>query len=416
MSEDATSVHRIVIIGGSFAGQSAAHYIFKHVARQLEESAPNVTFVVNIVDTSSHFWWRLSAPRAIVTNETVPHDKSFVPIPQGFANYNFARVKFEFTQAECTGVDFESRSITVQGLGTSTQTIPYYALIIASGTRTPTPLTSLQGPHTDSVKALDDMQQLLASGSVKHIVIGGGGPVGVETAGELGEKLNGTPGFFSTPTPKVKITLVAGSDRLLLALRKSLSAKAETLLRKVGVDVIYGARVKSVSPADATAGGSTTVVLDNGTTLAADVYIPAAGVKPNSSFLPASVLTDAGYVVTNKETLRVEAPGVGPRVYCVGDVGSYTRGGAPLIYNAVPVLGHNFTSDVLADLAPNGSAKQQDKLYSEGTAVTQVVPVGRKTGVGEAFGWQLPSFMIAFVKGRDYMLSMTGDIVDGKKW
>ncbi|KAB8336906.1 hypothetical protein FH972_021213 [Carpinus fangiana] len=414
----AASDRSVVILGASFAGQSAAHYIFKHVAPALEAHPSGASWKIHLIDPSTHFWWRPSAPRSIVTGDTVPHEKAFIPITEGFKQYasSFTRVKLEVTHGECTSVDFDARTVKVKNLASGrssdAETVPYYALIIASGTRTPTPLTSLQGNYTTSITALDEMRTLLASGKAKEIVIGGGGPVGVETAGELGEKLNGAAGFFSsTPAnPKAKITLVVGGDKMLPILRQSLSEKAEKLLRRVGVNVIYGARITSVDN-EASLEGKKTVHLDNGKILSADVYIPAVGTKPNSEYLPSSMLDSKGYVTVNAKTLRID--NVGPRVYCVGDVGNYSRGGVMALYDAIPVFATNFANDLWEDL---DNKKSQDKQFTSNLSETQVVPVGKDKGVGAFNGWQLPSFAVSMIKGKDYMLSMTGQIAHGTKW
>jgi hypothetical protein len=60
--------------------------------------------------------------------------------------------------------------------------------------------------------------------------------------------------------------------------------------------------------------------------------------------------------------------------------------------------------------------KGEDKLYKPNLTETQVVPIGRSKGVGALFGWRVPSIMVWFIKGRDYMLSFQGPIVDGSKW
>jgi NADH dehydrogenase FAD-containing subunit len=54
-----------------------------------------------------------------------------------------------------------------------------------------------------------------ALSSAKSIVVAGGGPAGVETAGELGEYLNGQAGWFHSgmSKPKVQITVVTAGPK-----------------------------------------------------------------------------------------------------------------------------------------------------------------------------------------------------------
>ncbi|KAI7643525.1 hypothetical protein KC319_g12607 [Hortaea werneckii] len=235
--------------------------------------------------------------------------------------------------------------------------------------------------------------------SAKEIVISGGGPVGVETAGEIGTHLGG----------KANITLIAGSDKLLPVLRKSLSDKAQRQLEKVGVHVKFGTKVTG---ADSTSEeGKTEVQLDNGEKIAADVYIPAFGVQPNTEFLPEKLKGSGGYVATNGKTLRVDA--AGPRVYAAGDVSAVDKGGVLNLYSSIPVLGANVSHDLLSEA---GLSAVPEKSYVRKDGETQLVPVGPKTGVGAFNGWQMPGFAVSMIKGKDYMLKNMGDITEGKKW
>lgn len=282
--------------------------------------------------------------------------------------------------------------------------IPYYALIIATGTSTPTPATSYHGDHKKSIAALDDMSKRL--NDAKSVVIGGGGPIGVETAGEIGELLNGSARWFqSRPAQtKIKITLVASGDKLVTVLRPSLADKAVKMLERVGVDVVFNKRVTKVNEGE---GGKSIVHLDDGRTLSTDVYIPATGCTPNTSFLPKSILNDKGYVHTAAGTLRVE--NAGERVYALGDVGDYSRGGVLECGNAAPVFGGNFARDMGVPTAPKA-----DRKFKADWGETQLVPVGGKQGVGAFQGWAMPSFAVKTLKGKDYFLSQMADFTEGK--
>ena len=61
----------------------------------------------------------------------------------------------------------------------------------------------------------------------------------------------------------------------------------------------------------------TTVTLEDGQTLEADLYIPAFGMRYNTGFMAVELLTAQGRVATNPATLRVDA--AGPRVYACYD-------------------------------------------------------------------------------------------------
>ncbi|KAI4250032.1 MAG: hypothetical protein L6R42_008803, partial [Xanthoria sp. 1 TBL-2021] len=244
--------------------------------------------------------------------------------------------------------------------------------------------------------------------TASHIIIAGGGPAGVETAGELGEYLNGRKGgWFGSSSPKVSITVATAGSKILPALRPTIAAKAEEYLAAVGVIVIKNARVKSVMPiaagTDSALTSETTVTLDNGKTLEADLYIPATGTTPNTEFIHESLLAADGRITTNPTTLRVDE--AGPRVYTIGDVANYSPPTIHHILEAVPVLCTNLKRDLLHVFDGNGIGERRnnsagDRTFKTGLRKSQLVPIGKSKGVGAAMGWTLPSYAVWAIKGR----------------
>lgn len=389
----------------------AAHYFLKHVYPSLPKDGKYHVYLVN---PSTHFYHRVAAPRAAVSFKLMPNSKTFHDIKAGFTQYD-SKI-FTFLQGKAVSMDTAQRTVTIERMGASAgteQTLSYHALILATGTKTYSPVLSLQGgSHEDIQNALSDLHSKL--GKAKSIIVAGGGPAGVETAGEIGEYLNGAAGWFGKKPANVKatVTLISGSDKLLPILRPALSKQAEVFLARVGVDVIHNSKMTGT---EQLADGRTKVTLDNGKEMECDVYIPAMGVVPMTEYIPKEYLTEKGYVKVNEITLRVDE--AGPRVYAVGDLGSYTRGGILDIYEAIPVVLTNIKRDLLAaHKDPSAKATGADRKYKKNTAETQVVPVGQSKGVGAFNGNKLPSFMCWAIKGRDYMSGSAIEAVTGSKW
>jgi NADH dehydrogenase FAD-containing subunit len=215
----------------------------------------------------------------------------------------------------------------------------------------------------------------------------------------------------------VPITVLSGGTKILPALRPSIAKKAEQFLAKVGVNVINNARVKSVEPRGAGTDSATTgatLTLEGGKTLEADVYIPATGTRPNTGFIQEVLLMADGRVDTNPSTLRVDK--AGPRIYAVGDAASTARPAIHLTLEAIPILCANIKRDLLLASGEEEGSVDKDRVFKEDTRETQLVPVGKSKGVGAAMGYQLPSFMVWLIKGRDYWLWTTGDLWSGKQW
>ncbi|KAF3808318.1 Apoptosis-inducing factor 2 [Colletotrichum gloeosporioides] len=403
----------IVILGGSYGGVSTAHYLLRHAIPHLpvEEG-----YQVVLVSSSSHVMCRPACPRALISDDMFPQDKLFVDITTAFEQYPADR--FHFICGTATALDHVNRTVSVSlARGKVIEILDFDGLVIATGASTSSPLLGLNSSHEGLRQSWEDFRKALPQ--AKTIVIAGGGPAGVETAGELGEYLNGRAGLFNSTSekPKVAITLVTAGSKILPALRPSLAEKAEQYLAQVGVTVIKNTRVNGVIPNEAgveDVAMSATINLSNGQTLSADLYIPATGTRPNTSFINPSLLTSDRRVETNPSTLRVDK--AGPRVYAIGDVSSYARPAVHNILGAVPVLCANLKRDLLLVSGKPNVAIRDDRVFKEDLRETQMVPIGKSKGVGAAMGWRLPGFLVWLIKGRDYWLWTMGKLWNGEQW
>ncbi|GKT47690.1 oxidoreductase ptaL [Colletotrichum spaethianum] len=408
-----SSQRTIVILGGSYGGVSTAHYLLKHVLPGLPSQH---VYQVVLVSPSVQVMCRQACPRALISEDMFPQDKLFVDISSVFNSY--VNDTFQFIQATATALDHSKQTVTLSlASDKGVKTLTYYAVVIATGASTPSPLLGLNHDSQSLRQSWAEFRKALPK--AKSIVIAGGGPAGVETAGELGEYLNGRPNWWKSvlDNPKAAITLVTAATQILPALRPSIAQKAEAYLAQVGVTVLKGLRVAAVHPAVAGAdevAANATVTLDNGKTLDADLYIPATGTRPNTDFIDSSLLLPDGRVNTNPSTLRIDK--AGPRAYAIGDASSFARPAVHNILSAIPILCSNIKRDFLLASEKLELAEGKDRLFAEDTRETQMVPIGRSKGVGAAMGYQLPSFMVWMVKGRDYWLWTTGNLWSGKQW
>ncbi|OJD35259.1 amid-like mitochondrial [Diplodia corticola] len=406
----------IVVLGASWAGLGATHYIMKHVLPTLP-TRNGEKYHVYLVNPSDDFFFRIAAPRAVASSQLMPTSKFFFPIGPGLEQYDSSKLTFLLGTA--ADWDTTARTVTVKSTDGKEQSLPYHALIVATGTHSSSALWSLQhgGGAEETKSALAAAEARLKT--AKSIFIGGGGPVGVETAGEIGEVLNGSPGWFASGPPKNQkalITVSTDKEKILPALRPAIAEKAERFLARVGVAVKKNARVESAEP---NKDGTTTVTLSTGESLTVDVYINATGVTPNTDFVPKNLLNEKGYIQTNGATLRVDE--AGPRVFALGDVGTYTRGGVMDLDSSTPVVMTNLSRDLHAFAEAGGEkldakAEGADREYKPNLKETQLVPIGQSKGVGSVFGWKLPSFMVWLIKGREYFTNTGPALVDGTKW
>ena len=375
--------HQIVVLGGSFAGLGIAHGILKAIPSLQKQTGG--AYKVTLIANSSHFWWSVGAPRAMLRPYPISNDDSFIPISKGFSQYPSDH--FEFLHAEITNLDPEKREIFYQSknekekVAEVTSSLEFDTLVIALGSTGASPIYSLQGSHVPTLDAYKDIQSRLPS--AKTVVVVGGGSAGTETAGELGH-LYGR----NTSEPK-DITILSGGERLLPALRPAIGARAQEMLTAMDVKVEHNLRLTNSKKLP---NGREEVTLSDGTTRQVDILLVATGRVPASSFLPTSLLDKKNRVVVDK-CLRIPSIKSG---YAAGDIASNSPGGVLTVMTQAPAV----TANVIAELSGKGEGSVWKPLS---TKEMQVVPVGPDGGVGAAFGWWLPSFVVKLLKSRDFM-------------
>lgn len=404
------SIETILIIGGSFAGIGAAHYACKHVIPQLPKKE-GVTYNVTLVNPSKDLFWRFAAPRACASKQMMPPNRIFYPIEPAFT---YAYPRFKFVQGTATRIDPAGQSVSVRTTVGEEQTIPYAALVVATGFTTPSPLFTQRTDATEIEAIYKLFQERLKNAAT--IVIGGGGPVGVETAGEIAEIMNGRQSFFaSVPNQsKAKVRLICGDGKLLPILRPQIAEQAQRYLKELGCDVTYNTRIVRTTREDDTEGAITRVELSNGEIITADVYVDCTGIRPNTGFLPSEWLDNRKKLACNPKTLRVDHESAGSHVYAVGDVASYARGGVMDMYDAIPVAMTNLRTNLTACLS--GVAPVGDRLYKPNLREQQLCPVGTQKGVGAFDGFRLPSQIVWLIKGRNYLLSFADSTLRGDRF
>ena len=149
----------------------------------------------------------------------------------------------------------------------------------------------------------------------------GGGPTGVEFAGELAELVAGalTRDFPNLRRSEISITLADASSHPLSAFPAPLPAAAHRALERKGVGVRTGIRVDEVD--------KTGLQLSGGTAIPASVVVWAAGVR--ASHLAAGLGLHLGSYnrINVTPTCQVEGH---PEVFAVGNIAEIRQAGQPL--------------------------------------------------------------------------------------
>ena len=243
---------RVVVVGGGFGGLQAV--------TALGDAVTDVT----LIDRHNyHLFQPLSYQ--VATGSLSPGEIA-VPLRWIFRGKDRVRVMM----GEVTGLDLDQREVIVEPVipGTRRRTVPYDTLIVAGGSSYAYFGHDDWRPHALEVKSLDSALQvrgrilqafeaaeleddLEARAAWLTFVIVGGGPTGVEMAGQIAELARDTlPAEFRHTDPRAgRVLLVEMADRVLTTFPPSLSHRAARSLEHLGVKLLLGQTVVDVDGA-----------------------------------------------------------------------------------------------------------------------------------------------------------------------
>ena len=184
-------------------------------------------------------------------------------------------------------------------------------------------------PVINLLKARQTILGALREGKRPNFVVVGGGAAGLEITANLWRLVHDAQGIG-------KITNIAGK-RLMGEAPEKVRDLATTSFLKRGVEVIEGARVKTVERED--------VILSDGRKLPADCVFLAVGIQPSSLFKDSGMLTgqDGGLLVNNylQSVAYPEIFGGGDCISLQGNdlakVGVYAVRENPILYHNLRV-------------------------------------------------------------------------------
>jgi NADH dehydrogenase len=175
-------------------------------------------------------------------------------------------------------------------------------------------------------EAADRNPQLVADGALNVVVVGGG-PTGVETAGAMAELYNGVfrKDYPDVAPEQARIVLVEASPEIFGMFKENIRVYTEEALSKRGVEVRTGEVVESVSPEK--------VTLKSGTVLSAHTLVWGAGLQGNALVSSLGLELERGNRIAVDGELRLPSH---PEVFVVGDIAAITD---PKTDQVLPQLG-----------------------------------------------------------------------------
>jgi NADH dehydrogenase len=204
------------------------------------------------------------------------------------------------------------------------------------------------------------------------ITVVGGGPTGVEMAGAIAELIRGPlKSDQANAAAHIDITLIEAGPRLLPPFAPSLSARTKKDLEKLGVKVLVNAAVQEVEHRK--------IKLKDGSTIASEITIWAAGVKGSDAMLQLNLPT-LGNRVAVEPTMQVKNY---PYVWALGDIAaSVDKNGNQLPMVApVAIQQGKFIAKQIARLGKNKNL-ENFKYLDKGSMAT----IGRNKAVVQVKG------------------------------
>jgi NADH dehydrogenase len=236
-------------------------------------------------------------------------------------------------------------------------------------------------------EAADRDPSLIEDGALNVVVVGGG-PTGVETAGALAELYRGD---FAKDYPEVgpddaRVILVEAGPELFAMFKPNLREYAEKALTDRGVEVKTGTAVASVEP--------TRVTLKSGEKLEAHTLVWGAGLQGNPLVQSLGLDLERGNRIAVGPDLTLPEH---PEVYVVGDVAAITDSKTEQVLpqlGSVALQSGEHAGEAIADRLAGKEPKPfayKDKgtmaTIGRGAAVVQMLGGRTMTGLKAQTAW-----------------------------
>ncbi len=280
---------RVIVIGGVAAGMSAASKL-----RRMNRDAEIVVY-----ERGNFLSYGACGLPYYIGGWNEDPQKLIARTPEEFRSMNIET----HLRHEVLRVDPENRSVTVRNLESGAEfTDRWDKLMIAVGCRSAAPpVPGFDLPAVFSLRSMEDgmlLHEVSRLSGIRHVVIVGGGAIGVEMAEAL-VRLG------------KQITLLEGAERLLRPFEPEFSELAAQELERNGVRVMLKTRLQAIEEK-----GDRRLVRTEKEDISCDLVLMAAGIRPETGFLKDTGIRMArnGAILVDRE-MRSSLPDI----YAAGD-------------------------------------------------------------------------------------------------
>jgi len=385
----------VVILGGGFAGLSAAMYLDKTLARRAEAE---VTLI-----SRENFILFTPMLHEVAAGDLYPGD---IVNPLRRILHDV-----KFVQAEVQAIDLSARRVRcVGGVAKLELDFEFDHLLLTLGSETN--FFDLPGVSEWAVtmKSLFDAAMLrnrvlalleeatLQSDSdarrqILTFVTAGGGFAGAETTGAINDFVRDVLRYYPDLSEElVRVVVIHPGDFLLPELGQELGDYAERKLRERKVEVIKGVRVANYD--------GSLVTLTDGKSIPASTLIWTAGVKPSPVIAPLPCQKERGRLLVSDFLAVTGVPGLWAAGDCAAVPVSNTEKFHP------PTAQHGLREGLVA--AKNIEAVVLDRPLKAFTFTTlgQLATIGRRTGVAMVFGIKFSGFIAWMLWRTVYLMKL----------
>lgn len=354
--------HRVVILGGGFAGV--------RVAQRLASSHTRRKFSVTLisreaVQTYTPGLYQLAGAVTDATRRkamdralSLPHRRILAGLP------------VTLMQAEIMAIDTEAKVISLN----DSRVVLYDTLVIALGSESATYGIPGMSEHAIMLKSLKDADRvnrtianmMRGRATPIRITVGGGGATGTELSAMLAEKI----GAWQAG---VHITLIEAAPNILCGFPLKTSVYAKQQLEKRGVNVITAMAIKEAK--------DRAVVLADGTEIPHDIFIWNGGTQAPTLLKTLPFVLDGGRLAVDAPLTCVPVKGgVQTHVYAIGDATCFHFAGSHAPWTAQVALqqADHAAKNILRTLS--GLPIKPFHLPYQ----SYVIPLGATGGVAEA--------------------------------
>ncbi|ETW02657.1 hypothetical protein H310_06116 [Aphanomyces invadans] len=372
----------IVVVGGGYIGIQFA----QDLAKQLNPSQASIT----LIEKNDFTFHCVGVPRALVDPTYVK--KLFINIAHALPP---TATVLRGIVDEIDGINnaVVVRPIVNDRAQETTTRVQFDYLVLATGSSYVSPIKVPLHEYTRAnvVSAIHATAERIKAAS--SVLIVGGGPVGIEVAGEI-----------ASASPTKRVTILEGQNSLVhnAKLKDEFRAQLTEKLMRLNVHLVLGERLQLRS-SDCMP-HATTFTTNKGTKIEADMHLLCAGMSPNVDLirkLDASLLSTTSKGVRVNGACQVDDPRYS-HVFVVGDASDHPT--PKLAY-----VGGFQAAHVATELAKWVAAGSGNSIkltpYVPPSTEGMLIPLGKNVGVGQVplfGGVVVGNAVIRFIKGHDY--------------